>query len=115
MNAKPSYVDIDLIREKYKHLVHDVEEVVGEWVFHIDRCPVTLKIKVVKTTAGPHPAMYMGIANYAIRSPEQAGAYLSLTFNDTVQEALEDALKGFLMWYNPERAEEIEYVPNEEY
>jgi len=33
----------------YGH-VEEVEEVVGEWAFHIDRCPITLKIKVVKTT-----------------------------------------------------------------
>jgi len=112
VNAGP--VDIDLLCETHRH-VFEVEEVVGEWIFHIDRCPVTLKIKVVKTTAGPYPGMYMGIANYQIQSPQQAGPYMSLTFRDTVKEALEDALRGFLMWYNPEEAEETKFIPYKDY
>ena len=55
MDARP--VDINLLCETHKY-VDEVEEVVGEWAFHIDRCPVTLKIKVVKTTRPPD--MYIG-------------------------------------------------------
>ena len=103
VDARP--VDIDLLCETHKY----VEEVVGEWVFHIDRCPVTLKIKVVKTTRPPD--MYIGIANYKIQSPRQDGPYMSIYPKDTVKEALEDALRGFLIWYSPEEAEKTKYIP----
>ncbi|HDI74212.1 MAG TPA: hypothetical protein ENF57_04335, partial [Candidatus Korarchaeota archaeon] len=106
MGDNASSVDIESIRETYNHIL-EAEKVVGEWIFHIDRCPITLKIKVVKFIAGPNRGKYMGIANYQIQSPRQAGPYISLTLKDTVQEALEDALRGFLMWYDPEEAEKI--------
>lgn len=105
VDARP--INIEDLCEKYKHVV-EVEEVVGEWAFHIDRCPIILKIKVIKTTTVP--GMYMGIANYKIQSPRQGGPHISIYLKDTVKDALEDALKGFLMWYNPEQAEEIKYI-----
>jgi len=40
---------------------------------------------------------------------------MSLTFRDTVKDALEDALRGFLMWYDPEEAEETRYIPYPDY
>jgi len=40
---------------------------------------------------------------------------MSIRPRDTVKEALQDALKGFLMWYNPEKAEKIRYVPYEDW
>jgi len=109
VDARP--VNIEDICEK-KH-VEEVEEVVGEWRFFIERCPVILKIKVVKTTAVL--GMYTGLANYMIQSPRQDGPYMSIYPKDTVKEALEDALRGFLMWYDPEKAEETRYIPYEQW
>ena len=105
VEARP--IDMNLMCEK-KH-VEEVEEVVGEWRFFIERCPVILKIKVMKTTAVP--GMYTGLANYMIQSPRQGGPYRSVYFKDTAKEALEDALRGFLAYYDPEKAEETRYVP----
>lgn len=61
MGDNASSVDIESIRETYNHIL-EAEKVVGEWIFHIDRCPITLKIKVVKFIAGPNRGKYMGIA-----------------------------------------------------
>lgn len=105
-------VDINLLCEGHKHVL-EVEEVVGEWAFYIDQCPVILRIKVVKTTQPSD--MYIGLANYKIQSPRQAGPYRSIRPMDTVKEALEDALSGFLMWYNPEEAEQTKYIPVEDW
>ena len=105
-------VDIHLLCEEYEH-VEEVEEVVGEWAFHVDKCPIILKIKVVKTAQPPD--MYVGLANYMIQSPNQGAPYMSIRPKDTVKEALQDALRGFLKWYNPEEAEKTRYVPYKEW
>jgi len=55
--------------------------------------------------------MYIGIANYKIKSPRQNSPYMSIYSKDTVKEALEDALRGFLMWYTPEDVEETVFEP----
>ena len=41
----------------------------------------------------------------------RARPYMSIYPKDTVKEALEDALKGFLMWYAPEYVEETMFEP----
>jgi len=48
------------LAEEWEHVLEG-EEVVGEWAFHIQGCPITLRIKVVRTTNPPD--MYIGIAN----------------------------------------------------
>lgn len=80
--------------------VTEIDEKVGEWSFAIDELPVKLKIKVIKSNLG---GKYMGIANYRIQNPDQATAYMSLRFCDTVEEALTDALSGFLFYWHPEK------------
>jgi len=43
------------------------------------------------------------------RSLRQNDPYMSIYPKDTVKEALEDALRGFLMWYTPEDVEETRF------
>ncbi len=104
---KRNYVDAKELIEKYRDFgVQEVEEVVGIWEFYISGCPVKLKIKVVKVEP---QGKYMGIANYEIKAPHQATPYRSIRLCDSVQEALEDALKGFLSYWNPLNADKIEF------
>jgi len=101
-------MEIHLLVEEWEHVLEG-EEVVGEWAFHIQGCPIILRIKVVRTTNPPD--MYIGIANYWNKSPRQNGPNISIYPKDTVKEALEDALRGFLMWYKPEDVEETVFEP----
>ena len=101
-------MDIHLLVEEWEHVLEG-EKVVGEWAFHIQGCPITLRIKVVKTTNPPD--MYISIANYRIKNPRQAGPYMSTYPKDTVKEAFEDALRGFIMWYTSEDVEETVFEP----
>jgi len=55
--------------------------------------------------------MYIGIANYRIKNPRQSDPYMSIYPKYTVKEALEDAQRGFLMWYMPEDVEETVFEP----
>ena len=52
----------------------------------------------------------MGLANLRIKNPDQAGPYRSLHPRESVQDAIRDALSGFLMYWNPEQADETTLV-----
>jgi hypothetical protein len=96
-----SKANLDGILKGYKDKgLTEVEEVVGEWAFAIDDLPVKLKIKVVYVKP---QGKFMGITNYKIKNPEQLAPYQSLDWADTVEKALNDALKGFLVWWLPEK------------
>jgi len=107
-----SKVDLDGILKSYSSKgLSEVEEKVGEWAFAIDDLPVKLKIKVVYVMP---QGRFMGIANYRIQNPEQASPYMSLYLCDTVEKALIDALKGFLIWWLPEKyKDKTRFVPVE--
>ena len=92
-------IDLNRILKNYK-VVYEIEEKMGEWTFHITDLPVTLKIKVIRVMP---QSEFMGIANYSIQNPEQGSPYRSLHLCDTVEDALIDALKGFLIWWNPQK------------
>ena len=91
--------------------VQEIREVVGIWEISIDQCPVNFKVKVINTglSAGP----FSGIANYAIKGPGQADAYYSYRNCQSVEEALEDSIKGFLTYYKIEDIERTEFKPVE--
>jgi len=96
-------------------LIIEADEIVGIWEIVIDSCPVNpIKVKVVRMHHLERP-MYMGIANYSIQNPEQASPYRSLHFFETPQEALEDAISGFLMFYKPEMKEQTRFVLEEDF
>ena len=105
-------VNIRRLVEEYDHVIQ-VEEVVGEWAFHIEGCPITLKIKVMRDSA--FPGMYVGDASHRIQNPRQGGPYASYRPMPTIEDALKDALKGFLMYYSLEEAEETKFEPVDEW
>ena len=89
-------------------LIEEVNEVVGVWEIWIDGCPVNpIKVKVLHM----HPQnMYMGLANYEIQNPKQASPYRSIHLFRTSQEALEDAIRGFLMFYEPKLKKKTKFI-----
>jgi len=94
-------IDLIKILKNYKNEgLFEIEEKVGEWIFHITNLPVTLKIKVMQVMPN---GMFMGISNYSIQNPEQASPYRSIYLCETAEDALVDALKGFLMWWQPKK------------
>jgi len=101
-------VDIQGMLKKFSN-VEEINEVVGVWEINIESCPITLKIKVLKMAHLPE-FPYMGFANYGIQNPTQADPYTSLHNYKTVQEALEDSLKGFLTFYKPELVDQTKFV-----
>ena len=106
--------DGNKVLENYE-LVIEADEVVGLWEIVIDGCPVNpIKIKVVKIHHLEN-VRYMGIANYSVQNPSQASPYRSLHIRDTSQEALEDAISGFLAFYKPELKEETRFVLDENF
>lgn len=101
-------VDYHTITKKYANVI-EINELVGIWEIEIENCPVKLKIKVFKTPHLPeHP--YIGVANYAIQNPDQAGPYQSIYNCETIQDALEDALKGFLHYFSVDKVDETKFV-----
>lgn len=101
-------IDRNRILERYKN-IYEFNEVVGTWEFNIEDCPITLKIKVYKYA----PQTYYGVANYAIKNPQQADAYRSMHPQNSVQEALEDALDGFMMYWKPKWKDQTEFELDE--
>ena len=102
-------VDIQSITEKYSSVL-GVNEVVGVWEIWVKECPIDLKIKVVRTSSLDFESPFIGVANYSIQNSEQPNAYKSIHSSKTVQEAIEDALKGFLKFYKPELIGETEFI-----
>jgi hypothetical protein len=101
------YVDLKELLKKYETSgIFEIEETIGVWEFHIQDCPKNLKIKVVKIEP---QGKFMGIANYGIKNPQQATHYWSLKLCDSIQEALEDALRGFLTFWNPKDASKTDF------
>jgi len=101
-------IDTDSIKRQYTN-VNEINKVVGIWEVSIADCPINLKIKVLKI---PHlsQAPYMGIANYKIQSPIQDFPYVSLHNCKTIQEAIDDSLKGFLFYFNKEEIDDTDFV-----
>ena len=107
-------VDLDRILEDYRSKgLNEVVEKVGEWAFHISDLPVQLKIKVDRVMP---QGQYMGIANYRIQNPKQETPYMNICLCDTIDEALDDALRGFMTFWPPEEyKDKTKFVPVEDW
>ena len=103
-------IDRNRILEHYKD-IHELREVVGVYEFAIEECPITLKIKVKQIA----PNRYYGLANYGIKGPTSITPYLSMKTQQSAQEALEDALKGFMSSWNPKIKDQLEILPTKEW
>ena len=105
-------VDIEGILKRYSDKVEKGEKVDDSvYEFWIKGCPINpLRIKVERTSPADDPrGPYTGVANYGIKNPSQFGPYWSIWPRPTVQEAVEEALRGFLMYYDPKQAEQTKY------
>lgn len=103
-------VDRNRITEHYKD-VYEFSEVVGEWEFAIEECPITLKIKVKRIA----PNTYIGVADHGIKGPKQISPYRSMKPQNSVQKALEDALSGFFSVWDPKLKDQTEFVLDKEW
>jgi len=107
-------VDIQDVLKKYSK-VEEINEIVGVWEIWIKECPVKLKIKVIRLAPLSSDVPYMGSANYLIQNPTQGDPYKSLHNCSTVQEALEDALRGFLTFYKSELIDRTKFVLDDDW
>lgn len=71
--------------------LYEAREVVAEYAFAVNEISQTLKVKVEKYGDNS----YMGIANLKVKGSTCADFYRSLTFRETVDEAMNEALSGF--------------------
>jgi len=90
----------------------EVQETIGEWSFAISGLPIKLKIKVVYTMP---QGKYKAIPNFKIQNPEQNSPNLSVGHSDTIEEALNDALRGFLVNWIPQYKDKIKFEPVEDW
>src|SRR2546427_12753017 len=106
-------VDIGQIMKRYSDKVEKGQQVgKNVWEFWIRNCPNNpLKIKVVRARPADARGKFEGIANYGIKSSSQVGPYWSVYPRTTEQEAVEEALRGFLMYYDPKQAQDTKYEP----
>lgn len=99
-------IDLHKIAAEFENKgLTEIDEIVGVWKFAIDDLPVRLKIKVVRSLNGK----YSGIANYRING------YMSIKDFDTAEDALRDALSGFLWKWNPEDKDKTELTKVEDW
>ena len=105
-------VNIDHVKKRFGDLVEKGHKVADNvWEFWVESCPVNpIKVKVERTSPGGDPrGSYTGVANYGIQNPSQFGPYRSIYPRPTAQDAVEEALGGFLMYYDPKQARQIKY------
>lgn len=91
---------VDLSRLDAKTYVNEAHHVAGEWEFWIEGLEEKFKVKVLQFNRVEQP--YMGIASHEVKCAECSSFYISLSFFDTVQDAVEDSLRGFLGFYDPQ-------------
>jgi len=101
-------VDLRRITQKFDN-VDEVSEVAEIFEVHINEFPHNpLKIKVLRGVSAEVP--FLGIANYSIKNPDQAGPYRSINNCETIQKAVEDAISGFLTYFDTSRIEQTEFI-----
>lgn len=83
------------IKAKYRHII-EISETVKMYQFRIDGLNVPLKIKVDKFSENS----YLAIANLEVKGESQTRYYRRLNFKQSIEDAVEDTLKGFLIFYN---------------
>ena len=85
-----------LERFKNREKLNEMYEVVAVYECYIEGMDRKLKVKVCKYGENN----YLGVANLSVKGEGQAGHYRSLTNRKTKEEAAEDAITGFLVYYS---------------
>jgi hypothetical protein len=82
--------------------IKEINRVVSVFHVYYHRAPDDMVIEVIEYAKN----CFMGVCNYGIWGPEQADAYKSIHSKNSVEEALNDALKGI-------RAFDSATIPND--
>ena len=93
-------------------MVTEVHEDVGVWELRIEGFEEKLKIKVYRTTNSSFP--YWGRANFRVKSSKQDASYLAVNSQETIDDAIMEALSGFLA-YHDTHDPEMQYIPVEDW
>ena len=106
-------VNLQQVSDRFeKNGVFEVNQVVGVWEVNISDCPINpLRIKVMRYIDG----MYLGVTSHLIRGPGESSPFRSLRLVSTAQEAMEDALAGFLSHYDPQNLDHTMFIPDEQF
>lgn len=79
-------------------MVTEMCEVVSFWEVRIKGCPDRLHIKILKLDSG----QYMGIPSLQVKAKDAADFYMSLHPRDSIKEARDMVIDGFLMFWDPD-------------
>ena len=85
--------------ESYSNVV-DAREQVAVYEFNLQGFDKILKVKVLRSARTELP--YIGLTNYLIKSGKETSFHQCVTPTASIQEAVGEALRGFMMRYNPE-------------
>ena len=88
-------MDLKSIKEKYPRIV-EANEIVGVYEFKIEGLDMPLKVKVIRSDNGN----YHGIANLEVKGENCATYYRSIEALKSEEEAVENAVDGFFMFYS---------------
>lgn len=78
--------------------IREIREIVAVYEVSIEDVESILKIKIEK-----HEGMgFMGVANLEVKGNKAMSFYRSLAIKNTKEEAFEDALRGFFVFYSDE-------------
>lgn len=90
--------------------ITEVTRVVDTFNVRLERGP-QIKIEILEYPGGA----YMGNASHSFWGPEQAGPYKSLHLQNSIEDALNDSIDGFLAFDNPDFPNEsVFYVAKDE-
>ncbi len=96
-------VDINWQRVHSRGNVSEISLLVATFSIAHSRGPKDLKVEVFQYPNG----QYEGVANYAFWGPEQATPYKSVRLKNTIEEAVDDAIRGFMAFdkeqFSPEQ------------
>lgn len=105
-------MQVDLNKIENRAGVNEVHEDVGVWEFRIEGFEEKLKIKVYRTTNSDFP--YWGRANFRVKNSKQASPYLAVNSQKTIDDAIIEALSGFLLFHDPNDPG-MQYIPVEDW
>ena len=95
-------------------LEEENQEDVGIWKVAIKKCPVELRIKVLRRHNSELP--YTGIADHSIKPLENISPYRSMyKYFKTPTKALDESLRGFLCYYKLDLVDKIKFKKEEDW
>ena len=105
-------MQVDLKKIESRARVNEVNEVVGVWELRIEGFEEKFKIKVYRTSNYDFP--FWGRANFRIKSSKQDSSYLAVNSQKTIEDAIIEALSGFLLHHDTPDPE-MQYFPVEDW